>query len=1442
MKIHHKLIFCFLSLSTSLFGQKSYDLYQPDNESKTYIARDYIILHPGYSFNNAGGKTLYLGIDEQIIDTAFYQTISQLPNPNRSINTGCAVGAIAGEASTSPTGAGVYQIPIEVMPGTGGMQPNVSIVYNSQSGNGLVGYGWSLGALSAITRVGKTIYHDGAVGVPDLTTSDNLMLDGQRLMRASGSNLATSSTYKTEIETYLDITCKSLNSYLGFEVKNKEGWTLEYGSSADSYIKPKGSSVAYAWLLKKVTDANGNYMTYTYDNNPETGEFRLKQIDYTGNDAAGLNTYNKIEFCYETRTDQSASYIAGSSVQQSVILRKIICSAYGSTIKDYRFNYYFDGIYSKLTEVEEYGQNGIRYNSTVIDWGDYTGDYSRHTSEGYASLSDIKEGTYPVYADFNGDGKTDFISYAEKSPNTSYTSSDVATLYLAATVNGVVSFIKQCTIPLISGFNKFYTGDFNGDGNMDIVREYTQNSKFYYTFFTFNGSQFVQGNTIETGANKLVQTGDYNGDGKDEIFFLNTSNYSTVYGLNNNLIASYQFPQDSGNATSCESNSVYFSKSKSDVNGNGKTDILLSQIYTCTSGGFSMCPPCTKNGRSWIEVYELDSNNNFAKIIDQDASTSLTTKMGDDMTVMVGDFNGDGKQDILCRNDDKNAQTTSLDIYFSTGTSFEKKTLSNLGLKPDFPIVSISDFNNDGKSDFVYFYSDSQNKHFTYIYTSTGDNFTSEAYPSNVLIPDVVIKDTKTVSIGDFDGDGRNELIYAKWNNQSYIQTFNDKQNLQVKNIINGLNRKITFDYKPITDNGYYTESVSSYTFPVSKFRQPLYVVTAINTVSGSLNSQDSCFYKNARVHRQGKGFLGFEEIRTISYQKNRSIITQSGYNPTYFNVYPVKQTVTTTAGDSISRTDFGNDLYTTSVVKVIFPYVSSQNAIDKLTGISKKTDYTYIPSDEGNPNKVTETQGSLISETSYVWEAKNSAHKNRVTQQDINKKGLGTPFVETKKFEYDAKARLTKKTDYYGNAKAVTTEYSNYDNFGNPLAVKTTAINCPTVTASSTFDGTGRFETTHTNALGNVSSANYDSNTGVLLNQTDIAGLKTTYQYDNFQKLVQKTNSIDDINYSTAWEISGNNLYKTVITSKINGQQTSWYNAAGLEIKSQSPGFSGTVVSEKEYNSNGQLYRSYLPGYGSKSSQYVEYAYDVFGRISKEINLGRTTSYSYSGLTTTITAPDGTSKSSTLNLSGLVESSKDAANNAVTYGYNSLGKQETVTSNGITTYIKYDDRGFQRVLKDANMTDSVKYEYDAYGQLTSQTNARKQATSFQYDAAGRMTQESCPERTLTYQYVLSGNGIGQVQTIKQDNAIVRSYGYTPLSRVSSVTEKIDGADYTTSYAYNDYGQMQEQQSPSGMRVSYQYNNGLLTSMRKADNNALLWQLNAANPLGQITESTWVTD
>jgi hypothetical protein len=82
--------------------------------------------------------------------------IRRWPSRTASIDTSALVGSTAGGLSINQ-GAANYTIPITVPPGIAGMQPELSINYNSNTGNGQLGVGFSLGGLSIIHRCSKTI-------------------------------------------------------------------------------------------------------------------------------------------------------------------------------------------------------------------------------------------------------------------------------------------------------------------------------------------------------------------------------------------------------------------------------------------------------------------------------------------------------------------------------------------------------------------------------------------------------------------------------------------------------------------------------------------------------------------------------------------------------------------------------------------------------------------------------------------------------------------------------------------------------------------------------------------------------------------------------------------------------------------------------------------------------------------------------------------------------------------------------------------------------------------------------------------------------------------------------------------------------------------------------------------------------------------------------------
>jgi len=91
------------------------------------------------------------------------------------INTNLYVGAIPGEVDVSPAGATTYTIPIEVVPGTQGMQPNLSIVYNSMSGMGLLGMKWNIAGISSISRCGQVPYFEGNTTAIQFSTNDRYL-------------------------------------------------------------------------------------------------------------------------------------------------------------------------------------------------------------------------------------------------------------------------------------------------------------------------------------------------------------------------------------------------------------------------------------------------------------------------------------------------------------------------------------------------------------------------------------------------------------------------------------------------------------------------------------------------------------------------------------------------------------------------------------------------------------------------------------------------------------------------------------------------------------------------------------------------------------------------------------------------------------------------------------------------------------------------------------------------------------------------------------------------------------------------------------------------------------------------------------------------------------------------------------------------------------------
>ncbi len=197
---------------------------------------------------------------------------------------------MAASFSLTPSGEANYVLPLAVVPGRAGMEPKLSIVYNSASGQGVLGAGFSLAGLSSITRCPQNLAHDSDLRDLRFDSEDPLCLDGLRLIPIGESpGLIEYRTFPDRNIKIIghfpkDALSKSPNNALYFEAFDASGLITEYGRGDKARPMAKGN-IPRAFLANKSYDRRVNAIYFDYcfrEADGYTAEYAIHQIRYTG--------------------------------------------------------------------------------------------------------------------------------------------------------------------------------------------------------------------------------------------------------------------------------------------------------------------------------------------------------------------------------------------------------------------------------------------------------------------------------------------------------------------------------------------------------------------------------------------------------------------------------------------------------------------------------------------------------------------------------------------------------------------------------------------------------------------------------------------------------------------------------------------------------------------------------------------------------------------------------------------------------------------------------------------------------------------------------------------------------------------------------------------------------------------------------------------------------
>jgi RHS repeat-associated protein len=1382
--------------------------------------------------------------------------------PGGLVDSAPGFGWTEGEFSVSDDGAAQFDVPLWVPQGRGAVTPGLSLSYDSRSGNGLLGVGWSLGGLPAISWCPRTIAQDGFPDGGHFDGADPLCLGGNRLVPVSPPQLP-QRVYRTEQEEFAEITGFGTEDNVPdqFTVQAKDGSILTFGGRPDARMQPyllrAGDDLAEpalerlpgtprattAWAVSQIEDRNGNVATIEY-NRTEAGaagrwwmQLRPQRITYPPN--------RRVEFGYrDDRPDPIDAFAGGTHTRADRLVDRI--EMWGGPqgggeelLREYRMTYRSDSITGRslLSTLAECDGAGACKRPLTFDWS--LGSYQFEELDAGES-----EPETVTVTDVDGDGRSDLII------DTRWLRRSNGTGFDASTNSGLPE--PGAAV------------DVDADGRPEVLVDVVDSDPEVgrrWQLYQSNGTGYQEAPGDLGELRPLIVNRppaylvDLDGNGLPdfvEAAFGDPEENPWSYRLNTGATGQQRF------APPVETNiqrNVAFGNYVLDTDGDGRAELVNRRIAGPGAASWGLNP---------LGGPENGSPNLWGTLVHAN----------------LGDVNGDGLSDLLLPHPLDATDPGELRVQLNSGNGFGSRLAAPSPpgyVAPEFfpgqqdPGVRVVDFNSDGRDDVLIFRSDGDPEEGAHLYLWTGGGFVRADLDQRIGQYHGPAHGWDNTHVLDIDGDGALDLVNAGTGGR--LTVF--RRLGGVPDLLTGIGDvsyrdRVEVDYTTLADRDVHIPGSCGY--PLSCPTSGGIVVAEHRVASDIAPDLVATWdtythtYRAARHDLHGRGWLGFAEhtVTRVATGATTAItfdnVTRDPVTRAYpFANWPERVTYTVIdlpgpQGREFQRTVVNDyDIRHVGGGYTVELAETATTERDRPAGASGwqllRANTTTTSYDEfGNVDLVESTTANGRADTTAL-EYRNDQNRWLIglplREEVTSCAGAGSCTTRETTHDYDDRGNhILTVVEPDDPALRLTTETS-YALSGAVTSVTTTDAADQSRTELFEYDDDQLYPTGTVNPLGHRTETDTHSGLGVPVRTVDPNGVETTMRYDRFGRLRETYHAGGSFERTMHFALGSRQLATT--TQSGGGVTTVVVDQLGRQREQWVRSFDGsTAVTFVDYDPLDRgvrrVSRPALPG---EPVQYTTTSYDNQGRvISVTAPDGTQVRHEYRDRETHTSDANGVHRHTVASVDGDIESSvEDGLETRYEYGpFGQLSR--VVAEDGTIQELEYDRLGRRNRLADPSAGAST-WTYTGFGEMATETNGAGETTEHFYDALGRTRRTSSPDGDTVYTWDSAPNGIGKLTNVRSPDGVGINFRYHPDGQLQRQWWRIEEISYEFRYDYDELGRLSTLTYPAipdldptdRLAIRHEYNgNGYLLGITDGTTGDPYWTAVQRDGAGQLTE------